>query len=166
MSKLNRVCFLALSFIAVVLPWPAQATTLSAPKDKPLFSLEVPSGWEDAASMFSQYDVALMRDGQLLYITRVAALGLTTEVTADNAKTAVCDFAKQGEGATCKETKEMEIAGHPAYSVESSGKYPQEIAFFTPDGKTWFAAVAGQNNIGKIGPVLKAIKSKGGDDEE
>ncbi len=120
--------------------------------------------------MFAQYPMALMRDGQLLSINSVVAAGLSVEVTADNAKTAVCDIAKDssfaGKDATCKEPREMEIAGHPAYIVEASGTLKQEIALFTPDGKEWFIAVAGEKNIGKMDPVLEAIKSAAGDGAE
>ncbi len=166
MTKPTCLCFIILSLVALALDQPTYATTISAPQDKPLFTLDLPSGWEDASSTFSQYPVALMRDGQLFYITTAAALGAPVEVTAENAKTAVCELGKANGAASCKDTKEIEVAGHAGYSVETSGQYPQEIALFTPDGKTWFVGVAGQNNIGKIEPVLKAIKSKGEGEEE
>lgn len=171
MNHSSLFSYVTAGFVSVMMPLIASAETASFPKDKPLFSVELPAEWKVADSSSSELRLV----GPFISNLSIEPVKeFKIEVTEENAKDSACGVNKSavlnGEKGTCTEPEEIEIAGHTGYSVIGSGVVgKKQCIVFTPDGKNWFGAFA---NVGmddkpdpKTAAVLSAIKGSGGGEE-
>lgn len=140
----------------------ASAETIAFPKDKPVFTIEVPSGWK---AEYNATPVSVMvADGELKNSFMAIAMPGGTIISDKTAAAATLtnflerDLKENIKDETFSEPTEMTIAGQPAYSIKSTtkgGGSTNEFIVFTPDGKSFFV---GMTN-GEVKAVLDSIKA-------
>jgi hypothetical protein len=157
-GRLSLTLFLAAStFVAA----PLRAESIGFPKDKPVFTIEVPSGWKAEynatpasvmladAEMKNSFMAIGMPGGTIISDKTAAAATLTKFLEQD--------MKMDNKDETFSEPTEMTIGGQPAYSIKSTtkgGGPTNEYIVFTPDGKNFFV---GMTN-GDVKAVLDSIK--------
>jgi hypothetical protein len=161
-SSLTLLLLVSVGFTASL-----RAETVSFPKDKPAFTIDLPAGWKadwiDAGAMPGGARLQLMTEGGAadLSIKQLPeGAEITDEATAKASLTKVAmQDMKEMEASKCGDPEEVTVAGHKAYKTKvTTGIGLMEYTIFTPDGKTYFAMFSMN---GGAAPVIAAIKAAG-----
>jgi len=158
----RRLSLIFLLLLPVGLTASLRAETVGFPKDRPVLTIDVPTGWKvDWADGDSRVQFATDLGAADL---SVKALPAGAEVNDDaTAKASVTKLAMQDmkdmEASKCSEPEEATVAGHKAYSTKvTTGIGSMEYTIFTPDGKTYFAMYSMN---GGAAPIIALIKAAG-----
>jgi hypothetical protein len=157
--RLSLAFFLLLSAGSAV---SLQAETAGLPKDKPVFTVELPAGWK--ADYNTAPNGVFMGDADLKNTIMVMPMAQGTEISdAAGAKAALIKFLEQDmkealKDITFNDPAGLTVAGQKAYSIKStqkSGGPAGEFVIFTPDGTAYFAAITS----GDVAAVIASIKA-------
>jgi hypothetical protein len=166
MKITSRRLSIALLLVAsTILPVSLRAETVSFPKDKPAFSIDVPAGWKvdwiEAGVIPGGARLQFQTEGgaaDLAIKTLPDGAGITDEASAKaNFSKAAMQDMKELEASKCDDPEETTVAGQKAYKAKvTTGLGPMEYTIFTPDGKTYFSMFSMN---GGAAPVIAAIKA-------
>jgi hypothetical protein len=157
--RLCAVLFLVLSTIATP---SLRAETAGFPKEKPVFTLEVPAGWKidynlSPPSMFLA-DPELKNSFMVLPMAEGTQISDGGSAAATLTKFLEQDMKENIKDQTFSEPTEQTVAGQKAYSINATtkgGGTTNPFLIFTPDGKRYFVAM----QSGETKPVLDSIKA-------
>ena len=141
-----------------------RAETVGFPKDKPVFTIDLPAGWKadwiDAGDLAGGPRLQLLAGGGDADLS-IKALPASAEIKDDaSAKANLTRMAlldmQEMEATKSGAPEETTVAGHKAYKA----KITTDLGFidytiFTPDGKTYFSMFSMN---GGAEPVIAAIK--------
>ncbi|MFZ1221317.1 MAG: hypothetical protein WAO00_18650 [Chthoniobacterales bacterium] len=141
-----------------------RAESVGFPKDKPVFTIELPSGWKadwiEAGDLAGGPRLQLMAGGGDADLS-IKALPASAEITDDaSAKANLTRMAlldmQEMEATKSTAPEETTVAGHKAYRTKITTEIGfMEYTIFTPDGKTYFSMFSMN---GGAEPVIAAIK--------
>jgi hypothetical protein len=144
---------------------PLRAETVGFPKDKPVLTVDVPSGWKidwiAAGPMPGGSRLQFQTEGGAADLS-IKELPADAEVSDDeSAKASLTKIAMQHmkdfEASKTSDPEETTVAGHKAYKTKvTTGIGPMEYTLFTPDGKTYFGMFSMN---GGAEPIIAAIKA-------
>jgi hypothetical protein len=164
MKLSSRILTALLVFLATCFAPSLRAETVGFPKDKPVFTIDLPSGWKadwiEAGDLAGGPRLQLMAgrgDADL----SIKALPASAEITDDaSAKANLTRMAlldmQEMEATKSTAPEETTVAGHKAYRTKITTEIGfMEYTIFTPDGKTYFSMFSMN---GGAEPVIAAIK--------
>jgi hypothetical protein len=141
-----------------------RAESVGFPKDKPVFLIDLPSGWKadwiEAGDLAGGPRLQLMAGGGEADLS-IKALPPSAEISDDASakanltKIALLDMQEM-EATKSTAPEETSVAGHKAYKTKITTEIGyMEYTIFTPDGKTYFSMFSMN---GGAEPVIAAIK--------
>jgi hypothetical protein len=164
-KRARRLSLTLLIFLSAGFAASLRAETVGYPKDKPVLTIDLPSGWKvdwiEAGALPGGSRVQFQTDGGAADLS-IKALPAGAEVSGDaTAKASVAKLAMQDmkdfEASKCSDPTETTVAGHKAYSTKvTTGIGPMEYTIFTPDGKTYLAMFSMN---GGAEPIIALIKT-------
>jgi hypothetical protein len=139
-----------------------RAETAGFPKDKPAFTVDVPSGWTVTHAPDGSF--LMVGDGMnnVSFLSVPAGSEVKDKATASAAiaKLIERDMKDGKDQMTVTDPAEVTIAGNKAYSVKinekASGTLILEITLFSADGKAYFASSA----TGDVSKIMASIKAE------
>ena len=159
-----RILSALLFFFGAGLVSSLRAETVGFPKDKPVFTIDLPSGWKadwiEAGDLAGGPRLQLMAGGGDADLS-IKALPASAEIKDDaSAKANLTRMAlldmQEMEATKSGAPEETIVAGHKAYKAKITTDLGfMEYTIFTPDGKTYFSMFSMN---GGAEPVIAAIK--------
>src|SRR3954462_10993250 len=144
-----------------------RAESVGFPKDKPVFTIDLPAGWKadwiEAGDLAGAPRLQLMAGGGDADLS-IKALPASAEITDDaSAKANLTRMAlldmQELEATKSGAPEEITVAGHKAYKAKITTDLGfMDYTIFTPDGKTYFSMFSMN---GGAEPVIAAIKPAG-----
>lgn len=154
-----------LALFSVCFALSLRAEPVGFPKDKPVFTIDLPTGWKadwiEANDLAGGARLQLMAGGGEADLS-IKALPASAQITDDaSAKANLTRMAlldmQEMEATKSGAPEETTVAGHKAYRAKITTDLGfMEYTIFTPDGKTYFSMFSMN---GGAEPVIAAIKA-------
>lgn len=164
MKMSSPVSTALLVFFSVCFATSIQAEPVGFPKDKPVFTIDLPSGWKadwiDAGDLAGGPRLQLMAgdgdaDLSIKGLPPSAEIKDDASAKANLTRMALLDMQEM-EATKSGAPEETTVAGHKAYKTKITTDLGFiEYTIFTPDGKSYFSMFSMN---GGAEPVIAAIK--------
>jgi hypothetical protein len=162
MKPTSRFGTALLLVVSTLVTGSLHAETAGFPKDKPVFTVEVPTGWKvdynPAPPSLFLADAELKNSFMALAMAEGTVISDGASASATLRKFLEQDMRESMKDETFSEPTEQTVAGQKAYLINSTtkgGGPTNGFLVFTPDGKRYFVGLAG----GDAKAVVDSIKA-------